>query len=866
MPTKSRRSTPDPVRGKEASIPAAGDDPGAAPRARRTRAAPAEPHPELFGAEPRPEPSAEDAGPRLDASSPPATDASDAADEVTQEAAPILHAATAGDSGEMDRPASIPLSIDASNDADNADRPTSTDAITASGNSGDANHTISLDAVGASVDSVDADRPSSPDVIDVSTTSGDADRTIYIDSSDDAGDGDRSVRGAQLDEVTVEAPEPLAAAPAARKRGRRASADVADRAPESFTADPVDRDQWAGEVEAFDPPFRPFPIDEPFPEPRAIARVEESVVRFDPPPLPRAETPAEDAPPEPPRASPPPPPPPSFADAAPMPAPRPFVFDPLRPYRGVVRRFFVVYRHVLGLLAGGAAAYVRGLPRERRNGLHSWFPRLTASIMWPFLDREIRRLPFPQQLRRRLEILGPTYIKLGQIMAIREDLLPRSITRELQNLFDRLPAIPFTQVREIIERSLDRPLEASFRSLSESPLGSASIAQAHLAETLEGERVVVKVIKPGVAEMIESDLTLLSIVGVFLQWLIPRYQPRQIVREFSSYTRKEVDYTFEADNAETFAANFRDIPDVAFPRIHRHLSSREVLTMEFMDGFKPGSPPTALLSDEERERVVDLGAASIIRMLYRDGFFHADLHAGNLMILPGKRIRVAFIDLGMVGRFEERTRRQMLYYFHALVTGDVEGSTRYLVDMATVGKGGDPAGFRRAVADLSRRFVSLGSRGEISVAQLILESVGLGGRYRVFFPVEMTLMVKALVTFEGVGRMLDPQLDVAAVSQKHVSRIFQQQFDPRLLMKQLLRGSPEMVDLAIRLPQLLSAGFKFADEHLTRPPQNPLSGIKGSILAAACIVGGVLAAIQHASPLLWGGMFVLAAVLAMFGR
>ena len=498
----------------------------------------------------------------------------------------------------------------------------------------------------------------------------------------------------------------------------------------------------------------------------------------------------------------------------------PFVFDPLRPYRGVVRRFFVVYRHVLGLLAGGAAAYVRALPRERRHGLKSWFPRLTASIVWPFLDRDIRRLTFAQQLRRRLEVLGPTYIKLGQIMAIREDLLPRSITGELANLFDRLPAIPF-----------------------------------------------VKVIKPGVAEMIESDLTLLGMVGGFLQWVLPRYQPRQIIREFSAYTRKEVDYTFEADNAETFAANFKDLEDVAFPRIHRALSSANVLTMEFMDGLKPGSQAAAALSQADRERVIDLGAASIIRMLYRDGFFHADLHAGNLMIFPGKRVKMGFIDLGMVGRFEERTRRQMLYYFHALVSGDVDGATRYLADMATVGKGGDPQGFRRAVTDLSRRFVTHAARGEISIAQLILESVGLGGRYRVFFPVEMTLMVKALVTFEGVGRTLDPQLDVAAVSQKHVSKIFQQQFDPRLLMRQILRGSPELVDMAVRLPQLLSAGFKFADEHLNnRSPANPLQGIKGSILAAACIVGGVLAAIQHASPLLWGGMFLMAVLFAMFGK
>jgi ubiquinone biosynthesis protein len=598
-------------------------------------------------------------------------------------------------------------------------------------------------------------------------------------------------------------------------------------------------------------------------EPRADEPTVESPRRETPAP----ETPAPHvAPPQP--AAPPQPTPPttSTAPAAARPA-APFVFDPLRPYRGVVRRFFTVYRHVIGLLAGGAVAYVRALPRERRHGLKSWFPRLSASLVWPFLDRQIRALPFAQQLRRRLEILGPTYIKLGQIMAIREDLLPRSITVELQNLFDKLPAIPFSQVREIIETSLHRPIDTLFARVDEAPLGSASIAQAHLAETLEGERVVVKVIKPGVAEMIESDLTLLRMVGGVMQVLIPRYQPKQIVREFAAYTSREVDYRFEADNAETFAANFRDTPDVVFPRIHRELSSADVLTMEFIDGFKPGSAPTEGLTEAERARVIDLGASSIIRMLYRDGFFHADLHAGNLMVIPGERVRVGFIDLGMVGRFEDRTRRQMLYYFHALVTGDVDGATRYLAEMATVGKGGDPQEFRRAVADLSRRFITHISRGEISVAQLILESVGLGGKFRVFFPVEMTLMVKALVTFEGVGKMLDPGLDVAAVSRKHVSRIFQSQFDPRALLRQILRGSPELVDVAVRLPQLLSAGFNFADAALNnRRPANPLAGIKGAVLAAACIVGGVLAAIQHASPFLWAGMFVLAVILAVFGK
>jgi ubiquinone biosynthesis protein len=553
------------------------------------------------------------------------------------------------------------------------------------------------------------------------------------------------------------------------------------------------------------------------------------------------------------------------------PAPRkspPFVFSPLKPYKGLVRRFLIVYQHVLGLLLGGMIAYARSLPPERRSGLRSPGPRFVGWIVRPFVARDIRRLPFPQQLRRRLEILGPTYIKLGQIMAIREDLLPAEVTRELENLFDRLPSIPFPQVRAIIEESLNRRIGELFTWISEEPLGSASIAQAHRAELPDGTPVVIKVIKPGIRDIIESDLKLLQMVGVFLQWLIPRYQPRQIIREFSNYTIKEVDYTYEADHAETFAANFHDMPDVVFPRIYRSHSSPTVLTMEFMNGFKPGSPQTFELSYEEREALVDAGAAAIIRMLYKDGFFHADLHAGNLMVLPTPRgYRVGFIDLGMVGRFEDRTRRRMLYYFHALVTGDVEGATRHLADMATVGKGGDAHGFRRAAADLSRRFIMQSNTGDVSIAQLILKSVGLGGKYRVFFPVEMTLMVKALVTFEGVGRLLQPDLDVAAVSEKHVSGIFHAQFNPQAITRDLLRSAPELVDLALQAPQLLASGFKAAEEFLaTRAPGNPLEGIRSSIIAAALIVGGVISLVTGGSIWLAVALFTLAFLLAVWGK
>ncbi len=545
-------------------------------------------------------------------------------------------------------------------------------------------------------------------------------------------------------------------------------------------------------------------------------------------------------------------------------------FDPLAPYRGAVRRFFTVWRHVAGLLMGGHIAYVDSLPRVQKTGMRSLGKRMLAGILKPFVRSDLRNRPFPEQLRRRLEILGPTFTKLGQIMAIREDLLPEVITEELDSLMDHLPPIPFAQVKAIIERELEDPVESLFRSIDPEPLAAASIAQVHRATTHDGKDVVVKVIKPGIRDVVTSDLKLLEFFGVFLQWLLPRYQPTQIIEEFGAYTKREIDFDYEADHAEIFAANFQDVPGVVFPDVHRELSTSDVLTMEYLGGIRPGPQAVRELSEAERQRVIDLGASAVIRMLYKDGFFHADLHAGNLKILPGDRpgdLQIGFIDLGMVGRFRADIRRRMLYYYYALVRGDVENAARYLLDMARVGEGGDPQGFRRAVSDMARHFLMRSKQGSISLAQVILQSLSLGGRYRIFFPVEMTLMVKALVTFEGVGRTLDPDLDVVAVSRRHVQRIFRERFNPLTLGSELLSNAPELVDVALKLPQLLTSGAAQLEESLTdQPPSDPLSGVRSSVIAGACIVGGVISVVQGGPLWLSIPLFVIGAGLAVWAR
>jgi ubiquinone biosynthesis protein len=531
--------------------------------------------------------------------------------------------------------------------------------------------------------------------------------------------------------------------------------------------------------------------------------------------------------------------------------------------QGLLRRFFTTHRHFLGLLGGGLVAAVRSRRADpgRSRGVGFASMRLAAWCARLFLDRKLVAQPFPVQFRRRLEVLGPTYIKLGQILSLRQDLLPREITEELKNLLDRLPVVSFERFREIVTRELGRPAEEVFARIDPQPLASASIAQIHLARTHDGEEVVLKAVKPGIPETLRRDSILLKLLGRSLQLFLARYQPRRVIAEFCDYTAKEVDLLREADNAETFVAKFGDMPGIVFPRIHRQYSSQRLLCMEYLEGMRPDDPRVQAMSNDEKDRLVDLGSAAIIRMLYRDGFFHADLHPANLLILPG--VKCGFIDLGMVGRFDDGVRRVLLYYYYCLVMGEAEYAARYLTSVAHPAPGADPDGFRRAVAEISQRWSRSSTFEDFSLAQLILESVASAGQYRMYFPVEMVLMVKALVTFEGVGRILRPGLDVAAVSRRHVSRIFMRQFNPLRIARESVRAAPEIVDALAKAPMLITEGLRFLEKSTRQPPENPLAGLRGTIMAGCSLVAGaILVAFDGPWPL-WSMLFALALVLAL---
>ncbi|MEM7352213.1 MAG: AarF/UbiB family protein [Acidobacteriota bacterium] len=541
-------------------------------------------------------------------------------------------------------------------------------------------------------------------------------------------------------------------------------------------------------------------------------------------------------------------------------------YEELRERRppGLIRRYLTTNRHLFGLLLGGLIDYIRSRPKTKRRGLRFRALQLLALGARLFVKPSLAKKPFPVQLRQRLELLGPTYIKLGQVLSLREDLLPRSVTDELKNLLSRLPAVPYERYLELVSEGLGKPVDEIFSWIEPIPAGSASIAQSHRATTIEGDAVILKVVKPGIRETLQRDATLLGLFGNLLQAIIPRYQPKRVLREFTEYTLREVDLVREADNAENFAANFKDEPDVRFPRIYRRYSASTVLCMEFFDGIRPDADAAKELTDAEKDRVIDLGVSAIVRMLYGDGFFHADLHPGNLIILPGPQ--AGFIDLGMVGRLTEDIRRTLLYYYYCLVTGDPANAARYLTSVAEPGPGGDPDGFRREVEEVSRRWQRSSSFEDFSFAQLILESVSLGAEYRIYFPIETVLMTKALVTFEAVGHMLKPGFDVAEASKGHITQIILYRFNPWRLARESLRGAPELIDAIVKAPTLVSQGLKILEQSAKRRNENPLAGVRGTIFGGFCLVAGAILAATDTPWPVWALLLIIGLIAGLNKR
>ena len=408
--------------------------------------------------------------------------------------------------------------------------------------------------------------------------------------------------------------------------------------------------------------------------------------------------------------------------------------------------------------------------------------------------------------RRVLEDLGPSFVKLGQIASTRADVLPPDLLTELKKLQDSVPEVPCEQIKAQVERSLGAELTEVFESFESKPLAAASIAQVHRA-VLKGDDgpldVVVKVQRPGIAETIASDLDLLHTFAALIERTIPEskiYNPVGLVQQFDKAIIAELDFATEADNAVRFSQNFESFRNVRFPKVYKQASSKHVLTLEFIDGKKVYD---ALSAGYDGKKLARISLDVIVKQIFEDGFFHADPHPGNVLVLGAQEDPIlVMIDLGMVGRLSPRMRDLTVDVMVGAVRRDYEAIADAMYAIGTPTKKIDMEAYRAEVGMLSEKYLGKQLK-DIELSAMIRDLVQGATKYGLEIPSDFMLVGKALMTVEGVGKEIDPELDVFEEAKPLFVEILRKRYSPERLGNELLRRLEKLSGATYNMPQQL---------------------------------------------------------------
>jgi ubiquinone biosynthesis protein len=432
-------------------------------------------------------------------------------------------------------------------------------------------------------------------------------------------------------------------------------------------------------------------------------------------------------------------------------------------------------------------------------------------------DGEKRSIAWQTRIRLVLQELGPSFIKLGQIASTRGDVLPPELITELKKLQDDVPAVGFPSIKETVEGSLGLTLDEVYAHFDEKPLATASIGQVHRArlraefDELEHDEngvalpkaereVVVKVQRPGVKETVERDLELLHLLAGILDRSIEEariYDPVGLVEQFDRSITAELDFGTEAGNAERFRRNFAGKPGIAFPKVYRRASSKRVLTLEYFDGKKI---PAALAAGASGPRIAKDAVGIVIKMIFEDGFFHADPHPGNIIILgPPEEPTIGLIDLGMVGRLSPEMRDKTIRLMVAAVRQDSRAVADALYAIGRPTKKVDMHEYRAHVEVLAEKYLGKPLK-EIELALMIKDLVDGAVKYGLEIPSDFMMVGKSLMTIEGIGRELDPDLDVFGEAKPYFFELIKRRLSPEEIGNELLRGAERFAGVARDVP------------------------------------------------------------------
>lgn len=409
-------------------------------------------------------------------------------------------------------------------------------------------------------------------------------------------------------------------------------------------------------------------------------------------------------------------------------------------------------------------------------------------------------LSLPVRLRLAFEELGPSFVKLGQMLSLRPDLIPKEYANEFKKLQNEVAPAPLERILAQIKAEFDGPPDALFDSFNPVPIGAASIGQVHRATLSDGRAVVVKVQRPGVEQQVETDLSILFTIAN----LLDRYgnmtviDPVAIVDEFARSVRQELDFIHEAQNIETFRRNFRDDPEIVIPEVIWELTGKRVITMTYLDGVSLRQVEELKARGIDTRALGDLGLKTFLRMVFRDGFFHGDIHGGNLLAIEGQRL--GLLDMGLAGRLDERLMQDVAGLFLALITRDYTALSRNYLRMAT--SKGEMVGVEAFARDLQRvlePFLDLPLE-RINTADLLMNLADIAQRNRLQIPQDLLLLFRALISLESIGRELDPDFDPMAALSEFAKQIVIDRYAPDRLLMDLVVVLRDLADMGRDVP------------------------------------------------------------------
>lgn len=427
--------------------------------------------------------------------------------------------------------------------------------------------------------------------------------------------------------------------------------------------------------------------------------------------------------------------------------------------------------------------------------------RLRAFGQWPSLKGP----SVPERLRMAFEELGPSFIKLAQILSARPDLITAQYAKEFKKLQDEVPPFPSQEAKRIIEEELKQPLEKVFLFFDDRPVAAASIAQVHHARLLDGSDVIVKVQRPGIREIIETDINILTTVARLLDRYMPEsrfFNPMGIVEEFSRTVHKEMDFVGEAKNCERFRENFAENPDIYIPEIYPNLITERVLVMERIEGVRIDDIKGIEAMGLDRKRLARVGVNAYFKMILEDGFFHADPHPGNIFVMPDGRL--GFVDFGIVGRVTPEMMETMANTFIALIERDFDRLIENYIELGIVPLDVDLERFKKDFkVDLLDFLEPLYGRRlhEINFAEYLDILMHLAIKHRMQIPSELLLIDKAMLILENIGRQLDPEFDFIAAAEPFATKLVRRRYSPSRIAERAGKNLIELGDFVFLFPR-----------------------------------------------------------------